>query len=201
MNGDDPYLYPGSTILRNKLGILDADALARAEAAFVAVRQAGFDVHAVAMSPEGLRAIHRELFQDVYQWAGEYRTVDLTKVIDEAREVRFERAAFVGVGVRRFFGELDADDRLRGLDPAAFAYRAAVYHDDLNVLHPFREGNGRTGRVWLKALAHQAGHLLDLTRIDPARWIDAASENFGEGVRAEHRLMTAVIRAAIVGSD
>jgi cell filamentation protein len=199
MNGDDPYLYPGSTVLRNKLGVLDADALARAEAALVAVRQAAFDVRAVAMTPEGLRAIHRELFQDVYAWAGEYRTVDLAKVIDEAREVRFERAAFVGVGVRRLFGELDADDRLAGLDPDTFAYRAAVYHDDLNALHPFREGNGRTGRVWLKALALQAGHTLDLTRIDPARWIDAATENFGEGVRAERRLMTGVIRAAIVG--
>ena len=75
---DDPYVYPGTTILRNKLGIRDAGQLEAFERHVVPQRMAeglptgDFDL-------AHLQAIHRHLFQDVYDWAGEVRTVELNK--------------------------------------------------------------------------------------------------------------------------
>lgn len=80
MIGDaaDPYLYPGTTVLRNKLGLRDAAVLDRAERNLVRLRHRE-GVPRGAFDLEHLRAIHRHLFQDLYDWAGELRTVEVAK--------------------------------------------------------------------------------------------------------------------------
>jgi len=75
---DDPYVYPGTTTLRNRLGITDWTVLDRAERRIVAERSSqgipggSFDLF-------HLRAIHRHLFRPIYDWAGELRTVEINK--------------------------------------------------------------------------------------------------------------------------
>ena len=67
------------------------------------------------------------------------------------------------------FGRLAAADRLRGLNREQFIGKVAEFLADVNALHPFREGNGRTQRAFFSQLAHDAGHHIDWVRMDPGR--------------------------------
>jgi len=116
-----------------------------------------------------LRAIHRHLFQDVYEWAGQVREVEITK-----GETQFQLRRFIETGISDIHRRLEARNYLRGLDRAAFAREAGEIIGDLNHAHPFREGNGRTQLVYLKQLAHQAGHSIDLSRLDKEQWLAAS---------------------------
>ena len=164
------YRYPDSTVLRNKLDIRDADALRAVEARLVADRieegapTGRFDL-------DHLRGIHHHLFQDVYEWAGETRKVDIHK-----GGSAFHPASRIEMGMADVHKRLAAQDFLKGLPPDRFAGEAAEFIGDVNRLHPFREGNGRTQLQYLKQLGAQAGHAVDLTRFERETWIRASIE-------------------------
>jgi cell filamentation protein len=96
----DPYVYPGTSILRNRLGITDPDFLDKQERVLVALRirrnvpRGNFDL-------KHLRAIHRHLFQDIYDWAGELRTVEISK----GRQ-QFQFRKFIETGMTDVHGRL-----------------------------------------------------------------------------------------------
>ncbi|HUJ03081.1 MAG TPA: Fic family protein [Rhizomicrobium sp.] len=168
MSAGDPYVYPGLTVLRNKLGIRSEAELDHIERLLVAQRAAegipsgNFDL-------EHLKAIHHHLFQDVYDWAGEVRTVELNK-----GNQQFQFRQYIETGMADIHRRLTAAGFLKGLDREAFAREASKILGDVNYVHPFREGNGRVQLYYLGQLAALAGHAIDLTRIDPQRWIAAS---------------------------
>ena len=194
---DDPYVYPGTSVLKNKFGIKDAAQLEVAERVITRARMREPMQVPPAMTPSGYQTIHRHIFRDVYLWAGELRTVNLEKIVTSQKTVAFEPGLLVPVNMKRIFGELKVDGYLRDLDKDIFAFRAAVYLEDLNRTHPFREGNGRVGRVFLELLAAQAGHALDRSRIDPQKWMEGSVQSFGQGPQVNHDIMTGVIREAM----
>ncbi len=174
-------------VLINRLGIKDADRLAYTEREIVAQR-AGQGVPVGDFDLDHLRAIHRHLFQDVYSWAGEIRTVEIAKGGHQFQFCRFIEAGMADV--RRRLGEADC---LRHLSAAAFAVAAGQILGDVNYVHPFREGNGRTQLYYLEQLARQAGHQLDLRRINPERWMAASRRAHN----ADYRLMATEIAKVI----
>jgi len=185
----DPYLIPGTKVLRNRFGISDARRLDRIERRLVADRIAeGAPLGAFDLPH--LRAIHRHLFQDIYDWAGELRTVEINK---GGHQFQFRR--YIQTGMHDVHRRLMQSKLLKGLSPDEFARQAGVIVGDVNYIHPFREGNGRTQAQYLKQLAAQAGHDLDLRRIDPALWIEASKTSHG----ADYALMARVIGQAIAG--
>jgi cell filamentation protein len=185
----DPYLIPGTKVLRNRLGISDARRFDRIERRLVADRIAeGTPIGAFDLTY--LRAIHRHLFQDVYDWAGELRTVEINK---GGHQFQFRR--YIQTGMHDVHRRLVQSKFLKGLSADDFAQQAGVIVGDVNYIHPFREGNGRTQAQYLKQLAAQAGHDLDLRLIDSALWIEASKSSHG----ADYELMGRVIRQAIVG--
>jgi cell filamentation protein len=199
MSGD-PYLYPGTQTLRNNYGIRDADELDRAERLISRAAMRAPLLPPAEMTPEGLQRIHRHIFGRIYPWGGEFRTINLQKIVTDDKTVAFERGHLVKPAIARFFGELREDNYLRGLDASTFAYRAAaVYVEDLNFIHPFREGNGRASRAFLEQLARQAGHELDQSRIDSDGWMQGAVQSYRQPVDGTHELMTATIAAALTG--
>lgn len=160
----DSYTYPGTDVLVNRLGIRDARALHEME-------------HLVALArslsgvPEGgfdyahLKAIHRHLFQDLYDWAGEERSVSIQK-----GSTRFATPAYLGKNAARLFKALHDQGLFTGLRPEEFADKAGAFFAELNILHPFREGNGRAMRIFLRQLAQRAGHALVPEQLDRERW-------------------------------
>ena len=183
---DRAYCYPPDyTVLRNRLGIQDAKALDAAERALVAQRLLE-PVPAGDFDLDHLKAIHRHLFQDVYAWAGEVRTVEIAK-----GGSRFQPRRFIETGMADIHHRIVAAGYFAG--PDGFAEGAGPVLGDVNHVHPFREGNGRTQLQYLKQLAARAGHVLDLTRIDRAAWLDASRRsNTGD-----HAAMTRCIRDAL----
>jgi cell filamentation protein len=168
VSGGDPYVYAGTVVLINRLGIKDHGRLDHAERELVTQRIAegvppgDFDLR-------HLRAIHRHLFQDVYAWAGEVRTVEIAK---GGSQFQFRR--FIETGMADVHRRLEAADFLRGLSAGEFASAAGTIMGDVNYVHPFRDGNGRAQLQYLALLAEQAGHPIDLTRLDSGRWIEAS---------------------------
>lgn len=104
----DPYLIPGTNVLRNLVGATDEDSLAAAENDLCSARAAilGEDLPPAEGTLEQLRRIHRFLFQDVYDWAGEIRTIDMGK----GEGLPFQPLELFSIGVRYSEGVLRADD-------------------------------------------------------------------------------------------
>jgi cell filamentation protein len=170
----DPYLE-GSGVLKNRLGITDQSTLEQAEADIVAVRS--FELSQKPLLGHfdlaHLRAIHRHLFSDLYDWAGELRTIDISKGGNLfAHHARIEGAAAT------IFRQLAGEELLSRLGPDAFSDRAAYYLGELNALHPFREGNGRAQREFISHLAQASGYYLAWEGIDPAALLAASIASF-----------------------
>ena len=185
---DRDYCYPPDyTVLRNRLDIRDGPALEAAERELVAQRLLE-PVPAGDFDLAHLKTIHRHLFQDVYAWAGEIRTVEIAK-----GESRFQPRRFIVAGMADIHHRIVAAGYFRGSRPDGFAEGAGPVLGDVNHVHPFREGNGRTQLQYLKQLAARAGHAIDLTRIHRAAWLDASRRSNA----GDHAAMTLCIRQAL----
>ena len=184
----DPYLYPGAMVLGNKAGIRDADVLAAFEGASSASRLETLSP-TFPVSSKGYCAIHRHIFGAVYAWAGEYRTVDMAK-----GSSYFCRSLFIAAEMENRFRKIGSENYLQRLGSSDFAARAADHLSELNAIHPFREGNGRTQRAFLVTLGHQAGHAIDLQRFSPEAWGEASRIGFQKG---DNALLRDIIAYAI----
>lgn len=167
----DPYLIPCSDTLRNVLGITSSAELALAESELSNSRMVEFFDSSPRVEPNmsGVQAIHYQLFRDVYDWAGQLRTVNIGK-----GESLFLPLEFFPRGIEYFERTLKEDHFLQGLSRDQFIERLAVNFDNLNVLHPFREGNGRTQRVFWSVLARDAGWDIHWDKIRAQENIDAS---------------------------
>ena len=159
----DPYLYPGTSTLKNKLGIRDPEALERAQDERAAARYAILERN-LPQAPftfETLKDVHKQLFSSVYEWAGQPRTIGIQKADwDDARGnlTTFANPAMIAPMAGVAFKAIDNGRALMDQDRQAFAARAAEFLNDLNIIHPFREGNGRAQRILLSAIGEAAGH-------------------------------------------
>ena len=121
----DPYCYPGTNILKNKAGLTSADALEQFETAITFARSEE-PLPAGRLSGTHYRAIHHHLFQDVYDWAGPFRTVRLAKGAST-----FCYPENIGREMRRLFDWLRQQQHLRDLELAEFARQAAHFVSEL----------------------------------------------------------------------
>ena len=170
--GVDPYCYPDSTVLRNKFDIRDAQLLADVESLYSQQRLAElYTDHPVAgrFGLTHLSRIHRFVFQDVYAWAGKLRTVRIHK-----GQTTFAYPEHIQSEADRIFSSLRRENHLRNLPLPVLIERLAWYVSELNVLHPFREGNGRVLRAFLRELLLQQGLLLRFEKLDPEEWLQAS---------------------------
>ena len=187
----DPYVYPGTDVLRNKEDIRDAHDLEAFERMATASRLETLSSE-VPITVHGYREIHRYVFQDVYDWAGEVRAVDIAR-----NDSLFCLAPHIERELAKRFGAIHRENALRGLTAGEFAARAADHICELNAIHPFRDGNGRTLRAFLVALGRQAGHEIELARIDPRAWNEASRQSFRAG---DSRPMQRIIAGAMAAA-
>jgi cell filamentation protein len=168
----DPYCYAGTTVLKNIPGLRDHAALERFEAMAIA-RRAEEPLPVGVLGVLHYRAVHRQLFQDVYRWAGRFRTVRIAK-----GSAMFCYPENIPEQMQTLFAELRARRFLQSLAPDAFAAAAAHFMATLNAIHPFRDGNGRTQLTFLALLAKHAGKELALERLDPDAFLAAMIASF-----------------------
>ena len=145
---DEPYL-----LARNLVGAQNLEELAIAEQFAFTVRALQFEKGEYQLerfTVETFTELHRHLFQDIYSFAGEIRDVNMSK-----GNTRFCQMQFIDVELTRFFKELAGEPEWPNLDMAA--QRLAYFKSELNMIHPFREGNGRTIRLFIHAFARSKG--------------------------------------------
>jgi cell filamentation protein, protein adenylyltransferase len=168
---EDPYADPVTGLLRNKLGLITAGELETAEreithAALIFLKEApvlpDYDLG-------HLCAIHRRIFADIYDWAGQLRTVAI------AKGSWFCLPQYIESSAAEIFRALRGESLLRGLPRDLFTERLAYYFGEINALHPFREGNGRAQRAFFEQLAGDAGFILDWQHLDADRNIAASA--------------------------
>jgi cell filamentation protein len=185
---DDPYQAEGHAVLRNRPGLTDQRALDAFEALSVTQRseepfpQGGFDA-------AHFRAVHRHLFQDVYDWAGEPRTI---RIFKDGSPFCYPES--FDAELDRLFAWLAARDHLADRTAETFAVEAAYFLSELNAIHLFREGNGRAQTAFLAMLAAEAVHPLDFSVLEPEAWMAAMIVSFYNGTE---RLAAEILRLVI----
>jgi cell filamentation protein len=168
---DDPYTDPATGVLLNKLGLGTAADL---EAAERDITHAGLILLDESPVRPGynlphLCEIHRRIFGDIYGWAGQVRTVSI------AKGSLFCLPQYIESSAAEVFRALRDENLLRDLNREAFVARLAYYLGEVNALHPFREGNGRTQRAFFQQLAREAGYALDWQHLDAKQNIEASA--------------------------
>ena len=187
---EDPYSYPVTGVLYNKLGLGTAAELEAAEREITHAALILLDESPVSPSCDlpHLREIHKRIFGDIYEWAGQIRTVAI------AKGAMFCLPQYIDSSAAVIFGELHDEDCLRGLRRDAFVGRLAHYLGEVNALHPFREGNGRAQRASFGQLARDAGFTLSWQHLDPARNVEASAAIMRGDPEPMREMLDALIR-------
>ena len=161
---DYAYTDPKTGVLRNRENIDDANLLLVFESFKVSTRLEELQVNPIKIkNSSSLLDIHRYLFQDIYLWAGKERTVEISKGGKPFFPLSHFRNAFMFIDTLIVdYRKIDKRDKIR------LAHKLAEILDNINYLHPFREGNGRTQREFLRLLANEKGLLLNLNPPDNA---------------------------------
>ena len=169
----DSYFIPGTDVLRNRLGLDDAGTLQSAENDLVEARIAELRASPIIVrqtfDAKHLTALHRHLFQDVYEWAGELRTVGIEKGGEH-----FVPPHDIETPLEHLAHRIRESNHLRTKSDHEAADELAYLYDFVNYAHPFREGNGRTQREFLDQLMARSGRGLDWLALDDARLTDAS---------------------------
>jgi cell filamentation protein len=187
---DDPYCYQGTTLLKNRLGLrsqADLDSFI----ALVTAQRADEPLPLGTLDMGAYRGLHRHFFQDVFDWAGEFRSVRIAK-----GGSMFCYPEHIGREMERLLKYLADSRELTGVRADEFAVSAARFVSELNAIHPFREGNGRTQNISLTVLADRAGYPLDWGRLEPADMLDAMIRSFS----GDERPLARLIRSLMVTS-
>jgi cell filamentation protein len=169
---DDPYCYENTDVLRNKAGLRDQALLDDFELEMTNLR-AQEALPEGAYDPPHYCAVHHHLFQDVYDWAGEYRTVRTGKGNNWFCYPENIKRQMEGL-----FSQLDDAAFVPGASRDEFIDAVTFFLSELNVIHCFREGNGRTQLTFVHMLALRAGHPLNLERIERETFLPAIIESF-----------------------
>jgi len=174
-DADDIYCYPSTNVLRNKAGITNAEELDIYEGELSTLRS--IEVLEIPIAGKfnlsHLQDIHFVLFQDIYDWAGKIRTVDISR-----GNSRFANVRFIESAANELFKKLSRENRLEGLNKNDLSARLAHYLSEINALHPFREGNGRVQRLFISQLSQAAGYQLDYSDLEQEQIYEAMEVAF-----------------------
>lgn len=155
--------YPGTTILINKFDIQDEEKLNEIESVLSSARYAEWlnTPQSATFDFEHYKAIHRFLFSDLYDWAGEVRTVNISK-----KGTQFSPTENIEHQAELIFKRLKELNYFKGLSRNEFVEEIVDFYCITNALHPFRECNGRTQRAFLTQLIRNAGYDISFADMD-----------------------------------
>lgn len=175
---DEIYCYPNG-VLKNKLGIMDEDTLSKLEAELTSINLTSFLIKPVKgnLDFKHYKKIHKEIFEDIFVFAGKTRTVSMSKgttafclwmYIDEQCEKLFKLIE----------NELLLNKKYKEIEKKEFINLIAKYMTELNVIHPFREGNGRTLREYFRLLFLKCGYELHYAKCTKEEILEADIASF-----------------------
>lgn len=190
----DPYVYPGTAVLKNRRDIRDEGLLASFEADATARRLRHLELKPAPGSFDArhLQSIHHYIFQDLFDWAGEFRTVNIAK---SGHQFAFHQ--HIASSLDSIFAPLKSESHLRSLTIDRFAERAAFYLGEINAIHPFREGNGRAQREFIRQIGVHNGWQFDWTRTTRHEMVEASRQSLHVDNSALEALLKSAIRPSV----
>lgn len=155
--------YDGTTCLINKFDIKDENILKDLETTVTFSKITEYSLNPLfnTFDVNHYRAIHKYLFEDIYDWAGEYRTVDMSK-----KGTSFAKAESIDELMTKCFARLQNNNCFQDLDFDGLVDSVIDFYCVTNMIHPFREGNGRTQRLFLTQLINLNNYSIDFSEID-----------------------------------
>lgn len=171
----DPNVYPATNVLRNLRGIRDADPLTKFEMDMTTRRVTELEHSRTRgrFDAAQMQGIHKYIFQDVFDWAGKFRTVNISRSGDS-----FAIQEYIAPCLDTVRGKLLKEQHLAGADLGQFAKRAAYYFGEINAIHPFRDGNGRTQREFFRQLALRNKFGLEWSAVTRDQMYEASVKSF-----------------------
>lgn len=170
-SSESKYYYSNSNVLINKLDIRDEKLLKEAETLYTAQRL--LELHAkpilLNFDLENLRIIHQYIFQDIYYFADMIRDENISK-----GHTLFASVPYIIPNAKHLLKHLKKENYLMGTTIDEFSERAAYYMAELNIVHPFREGNGRTIREFIRNLALKNGFILNWNNVNYEEILEAS---------------------------
>ena len=162
LNPSSDNCYEGTTCLVNKLGIRDEKRLSEVEAQITFAKAVMLEETPIDddFGFEHFKKIHEFLLCDLYEWAGQVRTVDISK-----KRTKFLDAASIESIATKCFSKVK-DGYFENLSFDEFVKRIAEFYNDVNYIHPFREGNGRTQRIYFTQLIRHYGYDINFADVD-----------------------------------
>ncbi|MCR5537061.1 MAG: Fic family protein [Succinivibrio sp.] len=168
------YCYRGTQVLKNTYGEQNPESLSKLERILCGARLVDL-LHKPLkgkFDAAHLRKIHQYIFQDLYTWAGKYRVIEI------AKGYYFCRSQYVPRETDKLMLELQAENYLRSTQERDLPYRAAYYLGEINAIHPFRDGNGRTQREFIRELLLPLGFTVLYSKVAPRMMFEASVESF-----------------------
>ena len=186
------YCYPDSSVLKNKLDIRDPALLRKVEADLSTARQAEiFRTPVVGrFTATHLCNIHRKLLGDIYSFAGHFRREDIAK-----GPTRFVTYSQIKEKLQRLLGQLQQEKWLENVPFEAFVARSAYYMAELNYIHPFREGNGRAIREFMRLLFLHNGYVVQWDAVDVEALLNAMIDSVYDTAHLEQILKQCLVAA------
>ena len=163
-----PDCYPGTDVLVNLLDLQNPDDLDEAERYATEVASTKLEFVEPPYTVATLRQIHRTLFAEVYAWAGEVRSIGISK-----GTTRFCSPEFIEREIQKELSKIAATGWFEGYSRESLVPSVAESYGTINVAHPFREGNGRTQRVLFEWIILNAGYSIDWGLANRQEWIEA----------------------------
>ncbi len=155
--------YKGTTCLINKFGITDETKLSEIEADITFAKASKLEENPIdgKFDIEHYKAIHRYLFEDLYDWAGQLRTINISK-----KGTKFVKTDELENLCVKCFDRIKSNNYFKNIPFESFVENIVDLFFTLNMLHPFREGNGRTERIFIAQLIRFNGYDIDFSEID-----------------------------------
>lgn len=191
---DNIYCYPGTNILINKLNIKDKEILFEAEKKLTFIRLQELQNNPISGSFDfnHLLKIHEYIFQDIYNWAGKVRTVEIGK------GNLFCTTRFIHSYANSLFDKYYQQCFLNKNNKDGFVKVLADNYADLNALHPFREGNGRAQREFARVLCLECGYIFDLSHTTHNEMLEASKLSFNKG---DNSLLICIFNEAVIPKE
>jgi cell filamentation protein len=169
---DNEYCYPETSVLINKLDIHNRVLLEKKEHEIVSLRMSQLKknplYNSIDFSVQYIKRIHFFLFQDIYSWAGKYRTVRISK-----NDFMFAYPEYIDQELNKEFEKLKNNSYFNNLSQTLFCEEITRFKIEINTIHPFREGNGRVLRLLVEDIAFNAGYHVQFNQVTKRDYINA----------------------------
>lgn len=186
---DSRYTYKGSNVIKNKLNIKDEKTLKKYETKMVAFKLSTIRFAKInkTFDEEHIKFIHKYLFGEIYDFAGEYRLENITK-----ENFRFSEYQYIEENLKSIVKKINIEE-IKKLDFDTQISKISEIMTDLNVLHPFREGNGRTIREFTRELLNEIGYDVNFSEVDYELILDVSKKAVVDDSK-QIKLLKSIIR-------